>query len=308
VIAAIVELEPLGPEGFPRLPERHAELEPLLTAFTDARDRDLRGRDRRFLVESPRVVPRFLRSEFACEAVLTTPAGLAAIEPALARRPDRTTVFLVEEVAIDRLSGYRFHGGMLALGVRPFRPPPAAAASAEIGPGPATLLAAEGVVRVDNVGALFRNAACLGARGVLLDHACADPLLRKAIRFSTGRVFDLPWGVTRDEPDALARELRRLRDEQGFRIVAAETGPRAKPLGPGPKPERVVLVVGAETSGLSAATLDACDEVVAIPMAEGDADDPRSLNVAAASAIMLYAHAVAGSRPAAASPARRSDA
>jgi tRNA G18 (ribose-2'-O)-methylase SpoU len=288
VIDAIVELPALGPDGLPRLPAAHPDLEPLLAAFAGARDRDLRGRDRRFLVESPRVVPRFLRSAFRCEAVLTTPAGLAAIELRLVRRPDPTTVFLVDEASIDRISGYRFHGGMLALGERPFRPPPAAAASEQAGAGAATLLAAEGVVRVDNVGALFRNAACLGAAGVLLDHACADPLLRKSIRVSAGRVFDLPWGVARDEPDALARELRRLRDELGFRIVAAETGPRSRLLDRGPKPARCVVVLGSETSGLSGPTLDACDDVVAIPMAGADADDPRSLNVAAASAIMLH--------------------
>jgi len=288
VIAEIVELAPVAEDGATRLPESRADLGELLSGFTGARDRDLRGRDRRFLVESPRVVPRFLRHGFPCPAVLTTPGGLATIEPLLARRPDRTTVLLLDQASIDRLSGYRFHGGMLALGERPFRPPPAGAASAGLGLGPATLLAAEGVVRVDNVGALFRNAACLAASGVLLDHACADPLLRKSIRFSAGRVFDLPWGVTRDEPDAFAGELRRLRDELGFRIVAAETGPRSRPLERGPRPGRCVIVMGSETHGLSTPTLDACDDVVAIPMAGGDPDDPRSLNVAAASAIMLH--------------------
>jgi len=290
VIGAIVELVPGGPDRPPSLPagaDAHADA---LAAFTGARDRDLRGRDRRFLVESPRVVPRFLRSAFPCEAILVTPAGLARLEPLLARRDDRPTVFLADEASISLVSGYRFHGGMLALGSRPFRPAPAATAAARVpASGPALLLAAEGVVRVDNVGALFRNAACLGAAGVLLDHACADPLLRKSIRFSAGRVFDLPWGVARDEPDAFAGELRRLREELGFRIVAAETGPRSTPLRPGPRPPRTAIVMGSETAGLSAATLDACDEVVSIPMADGDPDDPRSLNVAAASAIMLYA-------------------
>lgn len=289
MIAEVFELGSVGTDGSVAAAEGRTDLAELLASFTDARDRDLRGNQRRFLVESPRVVPRFLRSGFACPAVLTVPERLAAIEPLLARRADPTTVLLVDEASIDRLSGYRFHGGMLALGERPFRPPAAAAASAAAGAGAATLLAAEGVVHVDNIGAIFRNAACLGARGVLLDHACADPLLRKSIRFSAGRVFDVAWGVARDEPDAFARELRRLRDELGFRIVAAETGPGSRPLGPGPRPERVVLVVGSETNGLSATTLDACDEVVSIPMADGDTDDPRSLNVAAASAIMLYA-------------------
>jgi tRNA G18 (ribose-2'-O)-methylase SpoU len=51
------------------------------------------------------------------------------------------------------------------------------------------------------------------------------------------------------------------------------------------KPERVAIVVGTEGDGLSRAALEAADLVVTIPMAHG----VDSLNVAAASAVALYA-------------------
>jgi tRNA G18 (ribose-2'-O)-methylase SpoU len=141
-------------------------------------------------------------------------------------------------------------------------------------------------VHTDNIGAIFRNAASFGAAGVLLSPHSSDPLLRKTVRVAMGRVFDVPWARSTNWPD----DLRALRELHGFRIVAAEDTPNAVDVADLARAERTVVVFGAEAAGVSHAVLDMADAVARIPMSTlGGAlrDDPPSLNVAVASAVML---------------------
>ena len=142
------------------------------------------------------------------------------------------------------------------------------------------LLVAEEVTNVDNMGALFRNAAAFDASGIVLDPRCCDPLYRKAIRVSMGHTLSVPYAVADPWPD----ELERLKREWGLAIVGAETGDDARPLWALPRDDRMALVFGSERHGLSAAVRDVCDTLVEIPMS---AEVP-SLNVAVASAVCLY--------------------
>lgn len=282
-----VELADPGP-GAPlenALPPDSAELAPFLRRYDDARDRELRGRDRRFVVEGERVVRRFLRSGFGCESVLATRARIDALEPRLAARDDAPVRFVAEDSLLSRIAGYAHHGGCLAIGIRPWRPPSAEAlVDALPADGPLLLVVALGVVQVDNIGSILRSAACFAADAVLLDADCADPLLRKPIRFSMGRVFDLPWGVARDA----ASLLERLRD-RGVRRCALELAEDAAPLDAGLRDERLALVVGGEGAGVPESLRRACDATCAIPAAPPDEEgEARSLNVATATAIGLY--------------------
>lgn len=268
------------------LPPEAIDSAVLLERYVDVRDRDLRGRQRRFVVESERCVRRFLRSDAGpCESLLLTPVRLGAIGELVGRHAPDSTLFVADEATMTALVGYRQHGGVLAMGVRGWHPPPAADALRSIAAtGPVALVVAERVVQVDNVGTLFRNAACFGAAGVLLDDACADPLLRKTIRFSTGHVFDVAWGQSRD----LASDLDRLR-ALDILTVAVEQDERSRPLRDLPRRDRVALVLGNEASGLSAAARAACDAIVRIPSLPADEDGrERSLNVGVASAVALY--------------------
>ena len=263
----------------------------LLARFTDARDRELRGDDRLFLVESPRVVRRYLRhrwpDRWACRAVLATPACWPELAPLVEARGEAIDVFLGDEAWMTSLSGYRLHGGALALGERTYWPPATETLLAALPPGDATVLVAAGVVQVDNVGTLFRSAACFGIAGILLDGDCADPLLRKCVRFSMGRVFDLAWAVSRDLP----ADLGRLRDA-GFRIAAIEQAPGARSIAELPTAGRVALVVGNEARGVPASVLAACDATYVIPSVGPDEDgEERSLNVAVAASIALHQRA-----------------
>jgi tRNA G18 (ribose-2'-O)-methylase SpoU len=260
--------------------------DPRLVLYRGIRDRELRGASGLFMAESARVVERLIESRYEVESVLVNHAAASALAESLSRLPERTPIHLLADGLETRLAGCRFHGGALAIGRRRRHPPALAPWLAErvasiARGGPLRLLLAEGVTHPDNLGAIFRNAACLGGHGVLLDGACSDPLLRQSIRFSMGRTLSVPWTVVESLGDAIDP----LRAE-GFAIVAAELDERALPLRCIPRPDRIALLVGSEGHGVSAALLDRCDAVVRIP--GGDPLVAGSLNVAVASAILLY--------------------
>jgi tRNA G18 (ribose-2'-O)-methylase SpoU len=131
-----------------------------------------------------------------------------------------------------------------------------------------------------NVGAVFRNAAALGFDGVVVSPGCADPLYRRSIKVSMGAVLTLPWTRAPYWPQALD-ELAAL----GWQLLATSPDPAGTDLRALRPADRVAVVLGTEGDGLTEAALARCSERVRIPMAPG----VDSLNVAAASAVVLYA-------------------
>ncbi|HEX4724506.1 MAG TPA: TrmH family RNA methyltransferase [Pseudonocardiaceae bacterium] len=134
-----------------------------------------------------------------------------------------------------------------------------------------------------NVGTVIRSADAFGAAGVIVAGHAADPYDPKAVRASTGSLFALPV-VRVPAPSMVIDWLADVRaagvsvrlvgtDETGRYDVADHdlTGP-------------TLLVVGNETSGMSAAWREACDVVVRIPI--GGA--ASSLNAASAASVVLY--------------------
>jgi tRNA G18 (ribose-2'-O)-methylase SpoU len=144
------------------------------------------------------------------------------------------------------------------------------------------LVALESIGNPDNVGGLFRTAFALGADGVLLDRATADPLYRKAIRTSMGATLRVPFTRLASWTDDLAT-LR----SRGFRVLALTPHPDAVPLNElkVADADRLMVVVGSEGHGLTSGALAHADLAVRIPI------DPRadSLNVVVAAAIVLHA-------------------
>ena len=244
-----------------------------------------------FVAEGRLAVERLLASRFRARALLLTASVLASLEPALAAcraGAGGLDVHLADSARLRQITGFRFHRGCLALGVRPARAGggdddgghdddddwPAAEPSRP-------LVALEGVSNPDNVGSIFRNAAAFGASGIVLSPTCADPLYRKAIRTSMGTTLTLPFRVAGEWPAALGR----IRGS-GARLVALTPDGRATSLetfvgrvpgGP------LALLLGNEGDGVSAAALDLCDERVRVDI-EPAVD---SLNVATAAAIVL---------------------
>jgi TrmH family RNA methyltransferase len=128
-----------------------------------------------------------------------------------------------------------------------------------------------------NIGTVIRSADAFGATGVIVTGHAADPYDPKAVRASTGSLFALPV-VRAPGPDAVLDHLG-----GAVRIVGTdESGDHDLPgfdlTGP------TLLVIGNETTGMSAAWRAACDAVVRIPI--GGA--ASSLNAASAATVVLY--------------------
>ncbi len=257
--------------------------DPRIAIFRDARDVELRGSRftaRRFLVESEAVLRRMLGSGFRVESMLLTPDRFAALRGVLAEHEPGAEVYLMDERMLREHAGYRHHHGVLAIGERPAAAEQSLERFLQKCPrNGQPLVALENITHVDNLGAFFRNAAALGARGVLMDNRCTDPLFRKTIRFSMGYVFRVPWVVV----EAWHVELERLR-AAGHRLIALESGVGARPLREVPRDQPPVLIFGNEGHGLQPETLNRCDTVCEIPLSEG----VPSVNVATAGAIALY--------------------
>jgi tRNA G18 (ribose-2'-O)-methylase SpoU len=211
---------------------------------------------------------------FGIASVLVTAPALAALEGPLAGLD--ADVFVCDAATLAAVTGFSFHQGCLALARRPTPTSPGSLH------GASTLLALEAVGNPDNIGGLFRTAAAFGAGGLLLDGTCGDPFYRKAIRTSMGAVLRLPFARLPDWPAGL--EPFRAR---GFRLVALTPDPAAEPVrqfAAGlPADARVILLVGAEGSGLSRVVLSHADARVRIPI-DAAVD---SLNVTVAAAVAL---------------------
>lgn len=239
-----------------------------------------RLRTEEIVVEGELPVRRLLASGVAVHAVLCTPAKRALLAPLLA---PETRVIERDPAFVRRLVGYGFHRGVIALALRPalasaFAPALIDALRAR---GRSVIVLAERIADGLNLGALLRNAFALGADGVIVDSASADPWSRKCVRASVGNVFRLPSIVTADPLAA----VRALRGALGSTLVAAHPGDGAHALDGFAPPPHLVVAFGNEGEGLSPAVLAAADSVVSIPIRR-EAD---SLNVAAASAIVLHA-------------------
>jgi tRNA G18 (ribose-2'-O)-methylase SpoU len=247
-------------------------------AYRELRDAGLRRRleadEGVFVVEGARTVRTLLVSRWPLLSVLLRPERVAGLGDVVAEAEKRgAPVYVAAPDCFDAIAGFPVHRGVLALGGRRALPEPRALLAAST-----TAVVVEGVNDHENLGAIFRNAATLGAGAVLLDPSSCDPLYRRCVRVSVGQVLRVPFSRLTPWPMALT-DLR----SSGFSIVALD--PHATdPIDSVPPEPRVAVMVGSEGSGLSQAAHEYATYRVRIPMATG-AD---SLNVATALAIALH--------------------
>lgn len=197
----------------------------------------------------------------------------------LSRASGDVEAYVLPHEQIELLTGFRLTRGLLCAMRRP-----RSLTVGEALEGARRVVVVEDLVDVSNVGALFRNAAALGADAVILSPRCADPLSRRSVRVSMGCVFKLPWAraARGDWPGTTLSALR----EQGFSTIALALEPGAVALDDPAllASDRRALLFGSEGYGLSRSALKACDHTAIIPMARG----VDSLNVAASSAVAFW--------------------
>ena len=141
------------------------------------------------------------------------------------------------------------------------------------------ILLLEDIQDPGNTGTLIRTAVAFGFSGVILTEKCADPLSPKCIQSTAGTVLSL-W--IRRTPVYL--ELTRALKRDSYKLVAADLEGDENPSLLQGK-EKLLLALGNEASGLSAAVLQAADSRIKIPI---NRDKAESLNVAACGAICMY--------------------
>jgi TrmH family RNA methyltransferase len=127
-----------------------------------------------------------------------------------------------------------------------------------------------------NLGSTVRSSDAFGADGVVVTGHAADPFDPQAVRASIGSLFTVPTVRAESAAEVVAAfpDLHAIGSSAGAARAVDEVD-LARPL---------LLAIGNETHGLSAAWRESCEELVAIPM-RGSAD---SLNAAAAASVLLY--------------------
>jgi len=229
-----------------------------------------------FVAEGRIVVERLLVTPgYKVGSVLTMPQWLERLAKLLAGRSD-VPVYVAERKEIQEIVGFSYHAGLLALAECPSEPSLDKALSAA--PRACTWVALDALTHAENVGVMARNAAALGAAGLLVGPTSASPYLRRAVRNSLGGVFALQVLHSQD----LADTLRGLNASHGFTVVGADAN-HGIPLSEYRFAARTCMVFGHEDKGLTPEVRAACQACVQIPM-QGGLD---SLNVAAAGAILL---------------------
>ncbi|HEV7318641.1 MAG TPA: RNA methyltransferase [Ensifer sp.] len=262
--------------------------DPRIAGFVSIKERDLTGRQGRFIAEGT-VVLRMLAAAheagrgFAAEAILLLESRVSGVEDILRRFPPDVPVYVANAAVFDAIAGFNMHRGVLALGRRDGeRDRDALIASLA---SSSLVLAACGISNHDNMGALFRNAAAFGVDAVLMDETSCDPMYRKAIRVSVGSVLTVPFA--REGCVATLIERLQLAD---FAIWGLSPAGKTD-LGAIQPAPRTALLMGTEGEGLLPSVL-ASIRTARIRQRPG----LDSLNVSTAAGIALHQVALINGR------------
>jgi tRNA G18 (ribose-2'-O)-methylase SpoU len=246
-----------------------------------------------FIAEGEKVTRRLLESRFTVVSLVLPEKHLENFRPLLEARPETVAVYLVEKELLETITGFSLFQGVMAVGQIPL--PASLDDILQKSPAPKLLVAVDELANAENLGALVRNCVAFGVHGLIVGETSTSPFLRRSVRNSMGTIFQLPvWEVKmaneaiqlrRNDPPkfSLAQTLRELRS-RGIRCIAAHPHASGKTLSQANFSGDCCIIFGSEGHGISKTILEACDECVAIPMA----NDVDSLNVGAAAAVFLY--------------------
>ena len=263
------------------IPVSSAE-DPRIEDYVSVRERDLTGRKGKFIVEGKVTLDVFIRrSRFDVDSVFLERSRIDILGDLLKSLPPTVPIYVAHQTVMDQIVGFPIHRGILACG-RKDSAPPLDLWIEQLNTA-STLVLCVGLSNHDNTGAVFRNAAALGADGVILDDESCDPLYRKSIRVSAGTALWLPF-----HHGTKANAAMDALSTAGFDIWTLTPGKASQSLYTAPRPEKLCVVLGPEGPGLSD-ELIAKGQPIFIPMAK----TVDSLNVATSLAITL-SHRLSG--------------
>jgi tRNA G18 (ribose-2'-O)-methylase SpoU len=249
--------------------------DPRIAAYRNLKDRELAREGGRFMAEGELILRRLLASDYPVESVLLAERRAAEIGP-LVR--EHVPVYVAAEQVLRQIIGYKFQSGVPAVGMRkPFLPMDQ---MPFVHQRQAMLVICPEIASAENMGSLIRIAAAFGADAMVLGERCCDPFWRQSIRVSMGTIFSLPLVRSQN----LLEDLRRLKTDWQFELIATVLDNWAEPLGRARRGDRIGILFGNEAQGLDCASIAACDRRVTIPMRRGI----DSLNVAVSAGIVLH--------------------
>jgi 23S rRNA (guanosine2251-2'-O)-methyltransferase len=241
-----------------------------------------RGKDVENVVAGRNAVVEALRASIPATTLYIS-AGLERddrlIEAAKLASTNEIPLLESSRPELDRLTGGAMHQG-IALMVRPFEylHPDDLLRRVLEQPGPALIVALDGVTDPHNLGAIARSVAAFGGHGVLLPERRSVGVTPAAWKASAGTLARVPVAQATN----LVRALKAYA-EAGLMIVGldgdGEIDLDGLELASGP----LLLVVGAEGRGLSRLVTQTCDLTVRIPLASG----VESLNASVAAGVVL---------------------
>ncbi len=233
----------------------------------------------------PRNADRWLYGHHAVTAALRNPDRraerlLATANAAERLKKDcpRARPEIVDRAAIDAvLPSGAVHQGLALLAA----PLPARALEDVLAahPGDALLVMLDQVTDPQNVGAILRSAAAFGAAAVIVPHRHAPPVTGALAKAASGALEHVPL----IDVGNLDRALQQIK-EAGFWCLGLD-GSAERSIDEGAPGGRLVLVMGAEGSGLRRLTAERCDLLVRLPTQGPIA----TLNVSNAAAVALFA-------------------
>ncbi|MGV8940480.1 MAG: TrmH family RNA methyltransferase [Lysobacter sp.] len=206
-------------------------------------------------------------------------ARIAQLQPLLKWcAANRVGYRVVEEEDLRKLAASSHHEGVVADVLRT-EPIPLSVWLGEVPVGPQCAIWLDGVGNPHNLGAILRSAAHFGASAVLLPPDSPLALSGAAARVAEGGAEAVAMVRLPDGADALTQ----LRDA-GF-ALAATVIEGGDDLFATSLPDRLIVVLGAESEGMDRQFAATCDLRLSIP----GSGAVESLNVAAATAVLLAA-------------------
>ena len=265
---------PVDRPHFPRISRRQ---DPIVTRFRDAAKHH--GHSDEVVLDGVHLLLDALRAGIAIDIVVATADRLddPSAEVQELWRLVRDAEIPIHEATtgvIEAASPVRAPSGVVAIARWTLAP-----LAAMWTPAPALVLGLVDVQDPGNAGAVIRSADGLGATGVVMIGATADPASPKTMRGAMGSSFRVPVGRA-----SLGETMRAAR-AAGLKVVATSApAPASTDLHAADLTGPLLVLLGNEGAGLPAQALRTADVQLSIAMRPGI----DSFNVAVTSALILY--------------------